>query len=346
MSAIIQADSTALTMHQTAPLDQNPAVVFLARLESVNSRRNMNRYLDQIANGLVGGQWNPPDKKALGADYRAAQDAYKQGAILMQWGALRYQHTAAIRAQLAERFAARTVNGMLSALRGVLKEAWRLGQMSAEDYQRAIDFKNVKGDDAPPAGRDIGKDEIERLVAACLDDDNEAAGIRDTAIIGVFNVIGPRRSEVAKLTLDDYAPETGLLKIVLSKGKKTRTVYIDNEAQDALNDWLAIRGSDPGALFNPVNKSGKISIKPMTAQAIYNMLMKRINEAGLQHFTPHDFRRTMLGDMLDEGIDLVTASKIMGHASVDTTARYDRRSEDVKRRVAEKLHFPYKKRRA
>ena len=51
----------------------------------------------------------------------------------LPWGQLGYQHAAALRAALADRYAPATANKFLSALRGVLKEAWRLGQMSAED---------------------------------------------------------------------------------------------------------------------------------------------------------------------------------------------------------------------
>jgi integrase/recombinase XerD len=43
--------------------------------------------------------------------------------------------------------------------------------------------------------------------------------------------------------------------------------------------------------------------------------------------------------------DIVTVAKLMGHASVETTARYNRRPEAVKRAAAAKLHFPYQRRR-
>ncbi|MEO8609544.1 MAG: site-specific integrase [Chloroflexota bacterium] len=329
MNAIITATDPELTVLEPLPLDQNPAAVYLAGLPSPNSQRNLRRYLNQIAHLL-----------------KSDSDAFS-----IQWGNMRYQHTKAILARLSSEnapdsdkpYATRTVNGMLSALRGVLKEAWRLGQMSAEEYQRAVDFKNLKIETLA-AGRDLSSGEIMALVNLCLSLDS-AAGIRDATLIGVLYTAGLRRSEVVHLTLADYTPETGQLKIIGGKGNKSRTVYVTNGAQEALQDWLVLRGDTPGALFTPINKGGRIILKPMSAQAIYNLLEKRAAQAQVKDFTPHDFRRTFAGEMLDGGVDIATIAKIMGHASIDTTGRYDRRPETVKRAAAQKIHFPYTRRR-
>ena len=64
--------------------------------------------------------------------------------MTLDWSKLRYQHTAAIRTALAQKLAPTTVNKMLVALRRVLKEAYRLDLMDANDYVKAADLKNYR----------------------------------------------------------------------------------------------------------------------------------------------------------------------------------------------------------
>ena len=258
------------------------------------------------------------------------------------WHDLRFQHTAAIRSALAERYPnVSTVNLHLAALRGVLKAAWRLGLIDGPDYHRAVDIASVKGC-ALPKGRSLDAGEIRALFEACARDQS-AAGRRDAALLAVAYGAGLRRSEIAGLLLDDYDVETGAM-VVRGKGNKERMAYLAGGAKAAVADWLKVRQEEPGPLFVRVRKDGTVGGQGVSAQAIYNALRKRGREAGVESFSPHDLRRTFVSDLLDAGADIALVQKLAGHAQVTTTAVYDRRPARAQQKAAELLFVPYSRR--
>ena len=301
------------------PADQHLGYVYLSRL-AYGSRRTMREALNTIAGIVSNGT----------ADL-----------ALMPWSALRYQHTAAVRAVLMERYKPSTANKMIAAMRGVLREAWRLGQMTAQDLQRAADIPAIKAQTLP-RGRGLGSGEIAALMGACSRD-GSPADLRDAALIAILYGAGLRRSESVGLDLSDFNAETGEL-VVRGKGRKDRLAYATNGSCEALKDWLVVRGGVPGPLFTRISKRGKIDTHRMTDQAVLHMLKKRENEAGVAPFSPHDLRRSFISDLLDAGADIATVQRLAGHANITTTARYDRRGEATKRKAAELLHVPYRKR--
>src|SRR5262249_35358907 len=119
----------------------------------------------------------------------------------------------------------------------------------------------------------------------------------------------------------DYMPATGELR-VRGKGNKERLVYLSGGGIEAVKDWLLRRGPEPGPMLTPVRKSGKVVVRRLTDQAIYNALLKRAPEANVRAFSPHDLRRTFVSELLDAGADISAVQKLAGHASVTTTARY------------------------
>lgn len=99
-------------------------------------------------------------------------------------------------------------------------------------------------------------------------------------------------------------------------------------------NWLKVRGDCPGPLLLPVNKYNQVVQRRLTDQAVMYILSTRAKEIGLKKFSPHDFRRTFAGDLLDDGVDIVTVQKLMGHSSPATTSKYDRRGEEQARKAS------------
>ena len=65
----------------------------------------------------------------------------------------------------------------------------------------------------------------------------------------------------------------------------------------------------------------------ITAGTIHQLLRARADESPVSSFTPHDLRRTFATRLLESGADINTVRQAMGHASIITTQRYDRRGE-------------------
>jgi integrase len=303
------------------PADRHPARVYLASL-SPGSRPAMRGSLQVVAELLTWGRcsWET-----------------------MPWHLLRVQHTQALRAELAGRYAAATANKMLAAVRGALRAAWELGQLDTDSYQRAIAVRAVRGETVP-RGRSISKGELRALFGACLRD-RTPIGARDAALLAVLYGSGLRRAEAAALDVTDYDPESGSLRVRAGKGNKERVCYTAEGERQLLAAWLGTRaaaGAPPssGPLFVPMLKGGKIRLRHLDSRSILDISQKRARQASIKHLTPHDFRRTMIGDLLDAGADIATVQRLAGHAQVTTTARYDRRGEAAKARAAELLHIP------
>jgi site-specific recombinase XerD len=173
--------------------------------------------------------------------------------------------------------------------------------------------------------------------------DHTAAGRRDGAIIALAYGAGLRRAEIAGLqvaAIQDDDGETITIKVV-GKRNKERLVYLDNGGAQHMRAWLQTRGTEPGALFYSGRRGGHLGKDGMTPQSVMVVVLKRAAEGGVSDVSPHDMRRSFVSDLLDSGVDIATVAAMAGHASIQTTARYDRRGETAKKRAARSLHVPF-----
>jgi integrase len=251
------------------------------------------------------------------------------------WHRVRADQVSALRSDLGARLAPNTANKIMAAVKGVLRASWRLGLMSAEDMWRCTDVKPVKGG-ARERGRALPRTELAALFRACGCDDR---GRRDAAILAL--VYGCRRSEAVGLDLADYEPTSGRLRVRHAKGNKTRHVFLANGSKKAVDAWLRIRGDEAGPLLTRFDSTGRVVLKPITDQTLYQRCRCLADAAGIEAFSPHDLRRTFAGDMLDAGADVALVQQLMGHSSVSTTVGYDRRPEAARRAAAGLVGVPF-----
>ena len=305
------------------PAEPNPATAYLLAL-SPASRRTMRHGLKVIVAIVCG-------------------DAHSVESF--PWHELGRQHVDAIRAALAERYSPGSANLFLCALRGVIRKAWELDLISAETRERVCSFKPVKGDaenDDDARGRHLTERELDRLFDA-TNRDKTNVGRRDAALLAVLIGGGLRRAEIVALTMADLTiSEDRTALRVQGKGQRIRTVYVGNEANEALSIWLKVRGSDPGPVFLAVKQGGAIQRHGLSTSAIFGrvqILKRRAKIKG--RLSPHDCRRTYAGRALDAGVDLSVLQRMMGHASVSTTSRYDARPAAAKRAAAMRMRLPF-----
>ncbi|MEE8147602.1 MAG: site-specific integrase [Longimicrobiales bacterium] len=78
----------------------------------------------------------------------------------------------------------------------------------------------------------------------------------------------------------------------------------------------------------------------MSTQAVYFVVKRRAKDARIGDLSPHDLRRTFVGDLLEAGADLSQVQGLAGHSQVTMTQRYDPRPEESRKKGAQRLWVP------
>ena len=132
----------------------------------------------------------------------------------------------------------------------------------------------------------LSDDDIKALFKACEGRDFNSR--RDTAIIRLLLDTGLRREELTGLTLDalDLDNQTAT---VMGKGGRIRVVPYGKRAARDVDRYLRLRDMHPQA-HRPELWLGKKG--PVTASGVYQMIVERAQEAGLEHAHTHLFRHT------------------------------------------------------
>ena len=299
----------------------SPAHLYLNSL-SAKSKKTMERALDAIALFL--------GKEINNESIRYMDD--------VPWCEIQRHHVHNILNSLIEQQKApSTVALYLSAIKGVMKEAWLAEMINPDQYQRIFQVKKPKGTRVSK-GKALDLGVVNIAIDAC--NDGTITGIRDKAILSVLLGAGLRRSECAELHLKNI--EFGLNEItVVGKGNKERVLPVEDIVMDNIFEWVdGVRGEQQGPLFMPIRKNGNVGETALSDTSIYAICKKRGLAIDSDDLKPHNLRRTYGTEHDKAGTDLQTTCDLLGHSSLDTTRTYifdDK--EDKKRKAAKSTSF-------
>ena len=141
--------------------------------------------------------------------------------------------------------------------------------------------------------------------------------LKERAILTVCYGAGLRVSEAVRLKPTAIDSQRMVIRVEQGKGRKDRYVMLSPKLLDILRTyWRAVR---PKQWLFPGNVPGQ----PITPSAVQDTCRTVRRHAGLEKpVTPHSLRHAFAVHLLETGADLRTIQLLLGHRSLNTTARY------------------------
>jgi site-specific recombinase XerD len=156
----------------------------------------------------------------------------------------------------------------------------------------------------------LGREEVARFLDAAPD-------LRHRAILSLIYATGLRVSEVAALAVGDIDSRRMVVRVGHGKGDKDRYVMLSPKVLGLLREyWRAYRPD--GWLF-----AGEVPGRHLNTRTVRLACREAGRAAGLaKAVTPHVLRHTFATHLLEDGANLRTIQVLLGHRSLQTTARY------------------------
>lgn len=217
-----------------------------------------------------------------------------------------------------------TINFELRAIRSFFNFLRRELGMEVENPCQG--FRPLR--DAKALGRAprsvYSQEELERLFAAC----DEA----DRAAFCTLLMTGLRESELCWLTWEDVCLDPGREHVVV-RAKPGFTPKDYEQRQVPLPPSLAelFRGLPRrDSYVFPAARGGR-------EQHLLRRLKRVAKRAGVEGATLHRFRHTYATRLLEQGVDVVTVQRLLGHSDLETTQRYLNPDVERKREAVARL---------
>ncbi len=173
--------------------------------------------------------------------------------------------------------------------------------------------------------RILPPEDILRLLEAAPNPKSKAA-------LSVAYGAGLRAMEVVALKVADIDSQRMLIRVEMGKGRKDRFAMLSPQLLDVLRDWYRI--ARPRLFLFP----GRDKIGPMTPRQLNRICHMAAELAGLPKWVaPHTLRHSFATHLLEQHIDVRVIQVLLGHAKLDTTARYTQVATNTIREVMSPL---------
>lgn len=266
-------------------------------------------------------------------------------------------------AMMASGLSAPTVKQRLAALNGLFESLLVQRIISSNPVRLVKGPRHVISKGRTPV---LSGEEMVQLLEAI--DTSTLIGKRDRAMIGTMAYSFARIGAVTALKVEHVFHQKRRLWLRLrEKGGKAKDIPCHHQLEAYLDEWLHATGlrlhpiaplfqtfASNGARHpddqecerafslnvSPAKTVRPLSGRPMTQAMTWEMLQRRRTLAGIDAaICNHTFRATGITSYLINGGSIERAANIAGHASINTTKIYDRRSDDVTLDEIEKIRF-------
>src|SRR5712671_211557 len=141
--------------------------------------------------------------------------------------------------------------------------------------------------------------------------------VRQRTLLAILYGAGLRVSEVTQLKASDIDSARNVLWVRHGKGGKDRQTLLPAKLLELLRCyWRSQRPTD--WLFR-----GADATRPISAKAVFLACRKAAQRAGISKpIHPHSLRHAFATHLLEAGVNLRTIQILLGHANLETTARY------------------------
>ena len=149
-------------------------------------------------------------------------------------------------------------------------------------------------------------------------------------VVRFLAATGARVSELVQIKCEHV--RIGYLDLY-SKGGKLRRIYIPSALQKETLKWMEEGGKESGFLF--LNKYGEL----ITARGIAVQLKHFGSKYGLDPSVvyPHSFRHRFAKSFLERYNDIAMLADLMGHASIETTRIYLRKTSTEQQNIINQI---------